>query len=144
MIDIKQLTQDKAHLVELWKFLGLPEAMPDISLWQMDYGMDMIESGFKTLKKLINKGTDVRDVQKFLGKILHNSKLAKLTPEEYETYIAPNTGGRRGTGGGKDKQEEAKRSACGTGGSYGEREFADFCRPFAGICRNFAGRLPDG
>ena len=56
MIDIKQLTQDKAHLVELWKFLGLPEAMPDISLWQMDYGMDMIESGFKTLKKLINKG----------------------------------------------------------------------------------------
>lgn len=85
--DYKKLTVEKAELKEAWDFLALPWEYPDkqIPLWLLDYGKEMIEGGFKTLAKKIDK---VIDPVAYLATILRNAKRRNMTPQQREEEIS--------------------------------------------------------
>ena len=82
------MRQDKAALAELWEFLELPDQMPDMSLWLMDFGKDMIESAFSAMKRRLEAGTKIQSPKNYLFTILDNAKLADMTPEERKDQIS--------------------------------------------------------
>jgi hypothetical protein len=87
MIDIKQLTQQKNELKEVWDYLGIDSAFPDkqVRQWLIDFGKDEIEAAFMVLSK---REHDVNDAVSYVGKVLHNSKLQNMTVEEREAKVS--------------------------------------------------------
>ena len=134
MIDIKKLTQQKNELNEIWDYLGIEAPFPDkdVRLWLIDFSKDEIEAALKELAKREQK---VVAPVKYVGKILHNSKLNNMTVEERAAKIS------------------AMRSLVGTIGAVNghkakvealKREFAEVCQPFAGSLPEFAGGIGFG
>ena len=134
MIDIKKLLQQKSELKELWDYLGVEAPFPDkdVRLWLMDFSKEEVEAAFKELAKREKK---VADAVKYVGKILHNSKLNNMTVEERAAKIS------------------AMRSLVGTIGAVNghkakvealKREFAEVRQPFAGSLPEFAGGIGFG
>ena len=85
--DYKQLAIDKAELQEAWSFLELPGEFPSkqMPLWLLDYGKDMIESAFRTLKAKEDK---IADPIAYLATCLRNAKKRDMTPEERAAEIS--------------------------------------------------------
>ncbi len=85
--DYKQLATYKSELQEAWSFLELPGNFPSkqIPLWLLDYGKDMIESAFRTLK---TKEEKIADPIAYLATILRNAKKRNMTPEERAAEIS--------------------------------------------------------
>lgn len=85
--DYKKLEADREQLKMVWSVLKLPGEMPedDVTIWLLDYSREMIESGFKTLKKKIHK---VTDRVAYLGTCLRNAKKQNMTPEERDKEIS--------------------------------------------------------
>lgn len=130
MIDIKQLTQQKNELKEVWEYLGIDSAFPDkqVRQWLLEFGKDEIEAAFMVLSK---REHDVNDAAAYVGKVLHNSKLQNMTVEEREAKVS------------------ALRSLAGTIGAVRghEARLAEIRKSFAKdlpeVCQTFAGNLPD-
>lgn len=87
MIDIKQLTQQKNELKEVWDYLGIDSAFPDkqVRQWLLDYPADMIQSAIRVLA---NKEGRVDEPVRFLAGVLRKSKERNMTPEEREEEIS--------------------------------------------------------
>jgi hypothetical protein len=87
MTNYKQLAIDKAELQEAWSFLELPGEFPSkqMPLWLLDYGKDMIESAFRTLKAKEDK---IADPIAYLATCLRNAKKRDMTPEERAAEIS--------------------------------------------------------
>jgi hypothetical protein len=117
-IDYKKLTEQKEELKTAWQFLRLPEPYPEneIPLWLLDYGKEMIQSGFKTLKKKIGK---VADPVAYLATILRNAKKQNMTPEQREAEISHMRSAVAKLGAAKRHEKEI---------SYLKKEFAEVCK----------------
>ncbi|MGA8622899.1 MAG: hypothetical protein WB660_30795, partial [Candidatus Sulfotelmatobacter sp.] len=78
MNDLKKLQSHKTELKELWDFLEIKTPFPstDVAVWLLDFGKDEIEAAFHQLAKQQGK---VTSASKYVGKILHNSKIQNMT-----------------------------------------------------------------
>ena len=87
MADWKQFAEDKLELKVAWEALEISFEYPTkhIPVWLMDYGKEMIISGFKTLKVKEDK---VDDSAAYLATILRNAKKQNMTPEERQAEIS--------------------------------------------------------
>jgi hypothetical protein len=85
--DYKKLGAEKLELKAAWEHYELPGEFPskEVALWLVDYGKDMVESGFKVLA---TKSGKVDSPVSYLGTYLRNSKLQNMTPEEREADIS--------------------------------------------------------
>ena len=85
--DWKKLAEDKLELKTAWEGLEIPFDYPtkQIPLWLLEYGKDMIESGFKILKVKEDK---VDDPVAYLATVMRNAKKQNMTPEEREAEIS--------------------------------------------------------
>lgn len=128
MIDIKQLTEQKNELKEVWDYLGIGSAFPDkqVRQWLLDFGKDEIEAAFIVLSK---REHDVNDAASYVGKVLHNSKLQNMTVEEREAKVSA----LRSLAGaiGARKKHEAEIAAVRQGFVDGLPEFARTLPEFA-------------
>lgn len=81
MIYLKKLSKQKSDLKELWEFLEISTPFPskEASSWLMAFEASEIESAITELGKHQDK---VGDPVKYVGKILHNSKLQNMTVEQ--------------------------------------------------------------
>lgn len=85
--DWKKLAEDKLELKAAWEGLEIPFDYPtkQIPIWLLDYGKDMIISGFKTLKVKEDK---VDDPAAYLATVMRNAKQRNMTPEERQAEIS--------------------------------------------------------
>lgn len=138
MIDIKQLTQQKNQLKDVWDYLGIDTPFPDkqVRQWLLKFDSNEIVSAFEVLA---NREDAVEDPVRYVGKVLTNAKLQNMTVEEREAHIsavrslAGAIGARRG--------HEAKLKAI-------RKEFDKGLPDFAGnlpeVSQTFAGGLGVG
>jgi hypothetical protein len=138
MIDIKKLTQQKNELREIWDYLGIEAPFPDkdVRLWLMDFSKDEVESAFKELAKREQK---VTDPVKYVGKILHNSKLNNMTVEQRAEKVSAMRAMVGAVGGRKKHEAEVKAL---------KREFAEVCNDSPSslpeVCQTFASGIGFG
>lgn len=86
-MDIKKLLQQKTELAEIWNYLAIAAEFPDkqMRLWLHEHGMQQVQAAIELLAK---REHDVTDPVKYLGKVLHNSKLQNMTVEERQEKSA--------------------------------------------------------
>jgi hypothetical protein len=118
MTDWKKLGEDKLELKAAWEGLEIPFEYPtkQIPLWLLDYGKEMIISGFKTLKK---KAEKISDPEAYLGTILRNAKRQNMTPEERQTEISQMRSAVGKLGAAKRHEKEVEQI---------KQEFAQVCQ----------------
>src|SRR5579872_5912680 len=87
MIDIKQLTQEKNELKDVWDYLGIDTPFPDkqVRQWLLEFDVDEIGSAFQVLAK---REDIVNDTVAYIGKVLRNAKLMNMTVEEREAKVS--------------------------------------------------------
>jgi hypothetical protein len=87
MIDIKQLTQQKNELKDVWDYLGIDTPFPDkqVRQWLLEFDVDEIGSAFQVLAK---REDIVNDTVAYIGKVLRNAKLMNMTVEEREAKVS--------------------------------------------------------
>jgi hypothetical protein len=131
MIDIKKLTQQKNELNEIWEYLGIEVPFPDkdVRLWLLDFSKDEVESAFKELAKREQK---VVAPVKYVGKILHNSKLNNMTVEQRAERVSAMRA-MVGAVGGRKKHETEVAAV--------KREFSEICNDSPPVCRTFGRDL---
>jgi len=115
--DYKKLTAQKEELKATWDFLDLPFEYPQkqIPLWLLDYGKDMIESAFRTLKQKEDK---ITNPAAYLATMLRNAKKRDMTPEERAQEISQMRSLVGKIGAAKSHEKEV---------SYIKDEFAKVC-----------------
>jgi len=87
MHDFKKLLQQKDELKELWSYLEIKTQFPEkeVKRWLLDHGKDQVQAAIELLAK---REHDVADTVKYVGKVLHNSKLQNMTVEERQEKIS--------------------------------------------------------
>jgi len=136
MKDIKICLQEAAELKAVWEYLQVKAQWPEkeVRRWLLEHPAKEIQSA---IEKLAGREDEVKDAVKYVGKILHNSKLQNMTVEQRAERVSA-LRSLAGTIGAR-KKHEAEIAAV-------RQQFAvEFARSLPEVCQTlpeFAGSLP--